>query len=134
MKENCQSPWFDGRKNLGSTDEDETGLFIGSGYGYGTVPGGRWTIDTEGGHVVVSVSLIWNGYEYGTIPIGAELFIRKFRIPNAIASRIRSGYEPCRVYWQSTALTSDDLDTPRAPSIDAQSCIFIVENTLYLLY
>ena len=30
----------------------------GSGYGYGTVPGGRWAIDTEGGHVVVSVSLI----------------------------------------------------------------------------
>ena len=27
----------------------------GSGYGYGTVPGGRWTIDTEGGHMVVSV-------------------------------------------------------------------------------
>ena len=24
----------------------------GSGYGYGTVPGGRWTIDAEGGHVV----------------------------------------------------------------------------------
>ena len=40
----------------------------GSGYGYGTVPGGRWTIDTEGGHVVVSVSLIRNGYEYGTVP------------------------------------------------------------------
>ena len=38
---------------------------------------GRWTIDAEGGHVVVSVSLIRNGYEYGTIPIGAELFIRK---------------------------------------------------------
>ena len=37
---------------------------IGSGYGYGTVPGGRWAIDTEGGHVVVSVSLIRNGYEY----------------------------------------------------------------------
>ena len=49
----------------------------GSGYGYGTVPGGRWTIDTEGDHVVVSVSLILNGYEYGTILIGAELFIRK---------------------------------------------------------
>ena len=32
-------------------------LHIGSGYGYGTVPGGRWAIDTEGGHVVVSVSL-----------------------------------------------------------------------------
>ena len=32
--------------------------FKGSGYGYGTVPGGRWTIDTEGDHVVVSVSLI----------------------------------------------------------------------------
>ena len=40
----------------------------GSGYGYGTVPGGRWTIDTEGGHVVVSVSLIRSGYEYGTVP------------------------------------------------------------------
>ena len=24
-----------------------------SGYGYGTVPGGLWTIDTEGGHVVI---------------------------------------------------------------------------------
>ena len=44
------------------------GLFFGSGYGYGTVPGGRWAIDTEGGHVVVSVSLIRNGYEYGTVP------------------------------------------------------------------
>ena len=40
----------------------------GSGYGYGTVSGGRWAIDTEGGHVVVSVSLIRNGYEYGTVP------------------------------------------------------------------
>ena len=40
----------------------------GSGYGYGTVPGGRWTIDTEGSHVVVFVSLIRNGYEYGTVP------------------------------------------------------------------
>ena len=38
---------------------------LGSGYGYGTVPGGRWAIDTEGGHVVDSVSLIRNGYEYG---------------------------------------------------------------------
>ena len=37
-------------------------------YGYGTVPGGRRTIDTEGGHVVVSVSLMRNGYEYGTVP------------------------------------------------------------------
>ena len=37
-------------------------------HGYGTVPGARWTIDTEGGHVVVSVSLIRNGYEYGTVP------------------------------------------------------------------
>ncbi len=36
--------------------------------GYGTVPGARWAIDTEGGHVVVSVSLIQNGYEYGTVP------------------------------------------------------------------
>ena len=37
----------------------------GSGYGYGTVPGDRWAIDTEGGHVVDSVSLIRNVYEYG---------------------------------------------------------------------
>ena len=40
-------------------------LIVGSGYGYGTVPGGRWAIDTEGGHVVDSVSLIRNDYEYG---------------------------------------------------------------------
>ena len=32
------------------------GYYRGSCYGYGTVPGGRWTIDTEGGHVVDSVS------------------------------------------------------------------------------
>ena len=44
------------------------GFYCGSGYGFGTVPGGRWTIDTEGGHVIVSVSLIRNGYEYGTVP------------------------------------------------------------------
>ena len=53
------------------------------GYGYGTVPGGRWTIDTEGGHVVVSVSLIRNGYEYGRRSLG------RFRIPRARDS----GYE-----------------------------------------
>ena len=44
------------------------GMFHRSGYVYGTVPGGRWTIDTEGGHVVVTVSLIQNGYAYGTVP------------------------------------------------------------------
>ena len=49
-----------------------------SGYGYGTVPGGHWAIDTEGGHVVDSVSRIRSGYEYG----------RRIRIPNAIASRL----------------------------------------------
>ncbi len=43
-------------------------MFIGSGYGYGTVPGVRWAIDTEGGHVGVSVSLIRTGYAYGTVP------------------------------------------------------------------
>ena len=68
------------------------GYFQGSGYGYGTVPGGRWTIDTEGGHVVDSVSLIRSGYEYGTVSdrrgtihteSGRER--GKFRIPNAIA-------------------------------------------------
>ena len=32
----------------------------GSGYGYGTVPGGLWTIHTEGGHVVDFVSQIWS--------------------------------------------------------------------------
>ena len=47
----------------------------GSGYGYRTVPGGRWAIDTGGGHVVVSVSLIRNGYEYGRRSRG------RFRIP-----------------------------------------------------
>ena len=50
-------------------------ILQGSGYGYGTVPGGRWAIDTEGGHVVVSVSLIRNGYEYGRRSRG------RFRIP-----------------------------------------------------
>ena len=52
-----------------------TSFIQGSGYGYGTVPGGRWAIDTEGGHVVVSVSLIRNGYEYGRRSRG------RFRIP-----------------------------------------------------
>ena len=38
----------------------------GSGYnGYGTVPGGRWTIDMEGGHDEDSVSRIRSGNEYG---------------------------------------------------------------------
>ena len=49
----------------------------GSGYGYGTVPGGRWAIDTEGGHVVDSVSLIRNDYEYG------RWSRDRFRIPPA---------------------------------------------------
>ena len=55
----------------------------GSGYGYGTVPGARWAIDTEGGHVVVSVSLIRNGYEYGRRSRG------RFRIPPAIVAICR---------------------------------------------
>ena len=58
---------------------------LGSGYGYGTVPGARcrWAIDTEGGHVVVSVSLIRNGYEYGRRSRG------RFRIPPAIVAICR---------------------------------------------
>ena len=56
---------------------------IGSGYGYGTVPGARWAIDTEGGHVVVSVSLIRNGYAYGRRSRG------RFRIPPAIVAICR---------------------------------------------
>ena len=52
----------------------------GYAYGYGTVPGGRWAIDTEGGHVVVSVSRIRNGYEYGRRSRG------RFRIPPAIVA------------------------------------------------
>ena len=52
----------------------------GSGYGYGTVPGGRWAIDTEGGHVVDSVSLIRNGTEYG------RRSRDRFRIPPAIVA------------------------------------------------
>ena len=57
----------------------EDGYFDGSGYGYGTVPGRRWAIDTEGGHVVVSVSLIRNGYEYGIPDRRGTIFIRKAR-------------------------------------------------------
>ena len=76
----------------------------------GTVPGGRWTIDTEGGHVVVSVSLMRNGYEYGTVPdhrgtIHTEsghvvnsvsrMRLHQLNLNSLIASRIRSGYESC---------------------------------------
>ena len=61
------------RKNIST-------FLYGSGYGYGTVPGGRWTIDTECGHVIVSVSLIRNGYEYGRLSRG------RFRIPHAIVA------------------------------------------------
>ena len=72
---------------------------LGSGYGYGTVPGARWTIDTEGGHVVVSVSLIRNGYEYGTVPDRrVTIHTESGHVVNSV-SRMRS-------------LTSDDLDTP----------------------
>ena len=39
-------------------------------YGYGTVPGGRWTIDTEGGHVVVSVSQYEIAMNTEPYPIG----------------------------------------------------------------
>ena len=46
----------------------------------GTIPGGRWAIDTEGGHVIVSVSLIRNGYEYGRLSRG------RFGIPHAIVA------------------------------------------------
>ena len=52
-------------------------------------------------------------------PIGVGLFMYgkwsrgKFRIPNAIAYIVAINHAEL----QSTALTSDDLDTPRAPSI-----------------
>ena len=62
------------------TNVDGLSIIIGSGCGYGTVPGGRWAIDTEGGHVIVSVSLIRNGYEYGRLSRG------RFRIPPAIVA------------------------------------------------
>ena len=75
------------------------GFKKGSGYGYGTVPGGRRTIDTEGGHVVVSVSLMRNGYEYGTVPDRrVTIHTESGHVVNSV-SRMRS-------------LTSDDLDTP----------------------
>ena len=62
-------------------------ILYGSGYGYGIVSGGRWAIDTEGGHVVVSVSLIRNtrsprDYSYRKRSRG------KFRIPSRIRSAI----------------------------------------------
>ena len=48
----CQHGFMCGCKQW-SNDINE-----GSGYGYRTVPGVRWTIDNEGGHVVDSVSRI----------------------------------------------------------------------------
>ena len=62
-----------------------------NGYEYGTVPDRRRTIHTESGHVVNSVSRMRSHPEYVVAMNHAEL--------------------------QSTAVTSDDLDTPRAPSI-----------------
>ena len=67
------------QKNSG----DRVYFDFGSGYGYGTVPVARWAIDTEGGHVVVSVSLIRNGYEYGRRSRG------RFRIPPSIVAICR---------------------------------------------
>ena len=67
--------------------------------------------------MVVSVSLI---------AIHTESGHWKFRIPNAIAFRIRCGYEPCT---ELTALTSDDMDTPRARSI--LCCLYIYGRTFY---
>ena len=73
MEETCKT----------SSPSDDPSNSQGSGYGYGTVPGVRWAIDTEGGHVVVSVSLIRNGYEYGRRSRG------RFRIPPAIVAICR---------------------------------------------
>ena len=42
---------------LSLSDSDSLLGLNGSGYGYGIIPGGRWAIDTEYGHVVDSVSL-----------------------------------------------------------------------------
>ena len=85
-----------------------------------TLPGGRWTIDTEGGHVVVSVSLMRNGYEYGTVPDRrGTIHTESGHVVNSV-SRMRSHPEyvvamkHVKIGIQSTALTSDDLDTPRA--------------------
>ena len=79
----------------------------GSGYGYGTVPGGRWTIDTEGGHVVVSVSLIRNGYAYGTVPDRRGIIrTESGHMVNSV-SRIRSGYESRRAAVKCPNFTSD---------------------------
>ena len=70
-------------KRRATCDIRRMSIMFGSGYGYGTVPGVRWAIDTEGGHVVVSVSLIRNGYEYGRRLRG------RFRIPPAIVAICR---------------------------------------------
>ena len=93
-------------------------VWLWSGYGYGTVPGGRWTIDTEGGHVVVSVSLMRNGYEYGTVPDRrGTIHTESGHVVNSV-SRMRSHPEyvvamkHVEIGIQATALTSDDLDTP----------------------
>ena len=51
-----KSCWEDCLFLFGPEPEKGTNYVKGSGYGYGTVPGGLWAIDTEGGHVVDSVS------------------------------------------------------------------------------
>ena len=61
-----------------------------NGYEYGTVPDRRGTIHTESGHVENSVSRMRSHPEYVVAMKHVEIGI------------------------QSTALTSDDLDTPRA--------------------
>ena len=69
---------------------------IRNGYEYGTVPHLRGTIHTESGHVVNSVSCMRSHTEY--------------------VAKSRSGYEP-RTSTVNQLPYSDDLDTPRAPSI-----------------
>ena len=106
----------------------------GSGYGYGTVLGGRWTIYTEGGHVVVSVSLIQNGYEYGTVPDRrGTIRTESGHVVNSV-SRIRSGYESRRAAVKCPNFTSGRSGHSKGSCALLccllQSYLFMVEHSI----
>ena len=57
----------------------------GYAYGYGTVLGGRWDIDKEGGHVVDSVSRIPVQYpkQMAMNTEGGHILVDSVRVPSA---------------------------------------------------
>ena len=87
----------------------------------------------EGDHVVVCVSLMRNGYEYGTVPDRrGTIHTESGDVVNSV-SRMRSHPESYAVAMNhaelpSTALTSDDLDTPPVLFV---AVLFIYGITFY---